>query len=629
MPRAGKTGVGEAVGLAVAVGVAGAFTAVVGLAAVGAEVIGVALVDVDELGATLGGFIKGGVASGVALEMGAAGGTAVAGGAMMCGVVFPVLDVAESVCATAQIVVETVVNDNARNNLKEQRRGGKNGVKGKGMKESASDKLRKDKYTSSNFLSLFKHFLTRPLPDMSASTEHLSTPERSTPTGFPLYLPWFLALVVGLVLYYSNPAPNDFYDYTWRIAQGLWHGQLGLDKSPGSWLNELVPFNGKFYSVFPLGSVLTMMPLTPLLTYFPGAFLSAFCGAATTWFAFHLASLWGDSLSRRVCFCLVPVLGSWMWCNVAFAGAWQIVLAFAVAGQFGALYFTLVKPRPFLAGAFFALAFGNRTEVILTAPLFLYLMLRAPLAIPVLDEPQDAVPGASPEKNRSNKEVARAQRLQEKRLQEERDREAERDALHKASRKARIVSNTLWFCLTPLVLGVATLLYNNARFGSPTDFGYARIPGVLLEENYKYGIFSLHAIPNNFHKMLLDGWNRRDVFPYWVPSGWGGSLFLSCPFLLLLWGRFFSRDRGMTIASWMGVVALTFVLWIHGDPGGWQYSYRYAMVLLPWLYLILLAQKPSVNKARNSVLEWSLLVLSLAINAWAVHLFYHTPFVKP
>ena len=43
-------------------------------------------------------------------------------------------------------------------------------------------------------------------------------------------------------------------------------------------------------------------------------------------------------------------------------------------GELGALYFTLVRPRPLAAGAFFALAFGNRTELILTAPVFLYLL---------------------------------------------------------------------------------------------------------------------------------------------------------------------------------------------------------------------------------------------------------------
>ena len=31
-------------------------------------------------------------------------------------------------------------------------------------------------------------------------------------------------------------------------------------------------------------------------------------------------------------------------------------------GEAAAIWFTAYKPHPFLAGAFFALAFGNRTE---------------------------------------------------------------------------------------------------------------------------------------------------------------------------------------------------------------------------------------------------------------------------
>ncbi len=57
-------------------------------------------------------------------------------------------------------------------------------------------------------------------------------------------------------------------------------------------------------------------------------------------------------------------------------GAWQIALGLALLGETAALYFTLVRPSPFLAGAFFTLAFGNRTELLLTAPFFLYFFWR-------------------------------------------------------------------------------------------------------------------------------------------------------------------------------------------------------------------------------------------------------------
>ena len=59
-------------------------------------------------------------------------------------------------------------------------------------------------------------------------------------------------------------------------------------------------------------------------------------------------------------------------------GAWQIALGLALLGETAALYFTLVRPSPFIAGAFFALAVGNRTELLITAPFYLYLFWRRP-----------------------------------------------------------------------------------------------------------------------------------------------------------------------------------------------------------------------------------------------------------
>jgi hypothetical protein len=67
------------------------------------------------------------------------------------------------------------------------------------------------------------------------------------------------------------------------------------------------------------------------------------------------------------------------------------------------------------------------------------------------------------------------------------------------------------------------------------------------------------------------------------------------------------------------------VLWCHGDPGGWQFSYRYAIVLLPWL-LVLLTEPGGPGLARS---EAVLLGASVLVNAWATWLFYWTPFVKP
>ena len=69
------------------------------------------------------------------------------------------------------------------------------------------------------------------------------------------------------------------------------------------------------------------------------------------------------------------------------------------------------------------------------------------------------------------------------------------------------------FVVLPLTLGVLTAAYNFLRFDSFLDFGYTHIPDVLREPWYNHGLFSLHAIPWNIHKMLFEGFGDRPRFP--------------------------------------------------------------------------------------------------------------------
>ncbi len=383
-----------------------------------------------------------------------------------------------------------------------------------------------------------------------------------------------LSAITFLIYFFSNPLAGSYYDYTLRIAESLIHGELGLTEQPPSWLNEMIPLDGKYYSAFPLGSILTMIPLallkqSGLVGAFPGVFIAALIAAAIAFLLFQLSAKYGDGYQRRIVLTLFPVFGFCTWANLAFAGAWHIALGFAVVGQLAALYFILIKPKPLLAGLFFALAFGNRTEIILLAPIFISLIYKT-----------------TDHKNSQWRAIDR-------------------------------------FVAIPIALGVATLIYNYARFDSIFDFGYARIPGVLDEPWYRHGIFSLHAIPGNAYAMLIEPWRRVDQFPYLVPTGFGGSIILSSPFLVFLFRRG-ARDHTLKILAWCAIIILTLVLWCHGNPGGWQFSYRYAMELLPWIFLAMLVN--GSNKV--SPLEVFLLAVSIAINAYGTYLFLRSDLMK-
>ncbi len=381
---------------------------------------------------------------------------------------------------------------------------------------------------------------------------------------------WILALITFLIYFISNRLSGSYYDYTFRIAGALIQGELGLNQQPPDWLNEMIPVNGRYYSAFPLGSVLTMIPLAVLnklrlIESFPGLFIAALLAGMTALSLFLISAKYNDGYQRRMALTIFPVFGTCMWANLAFAGAWHIALGFAVVGQLAAIYFILIEPRPLLAGLFFALAFGNRTEIILLTPIFVYLIYRTA-----------------------------------------------------GSRRA-----IAGFIAAPVALGLATLLYNYARFDSAFDFGYARIPGVLEEPWYRHGIFSIHAIPGNVKAMLFEPWQRVDHYPYLVPTGFGGSIFLSSPYLIYLF-KPGTRDKGLKALSWCAIAILMPVLWCHGNPGGWQFSYRYSMELIPWIFLILLEN----GSSKISATEKILLIASIAINAYGTYLFLWTDYMR-
>ena len=124
--------------------------------------------------------------------------------------------------------------------------------------------------------------------------------------------------------------------------------------------------------------------------------------------------------------------------------------------------------------------------------------------------------------------------------------------------------------------------------------------------------------------MLITPWKRIAGFPFLVPTGFGGSILWSSPFILFTL-RFGARRKVLKYAAWAAIVVLTFILWTHGNPGGWQFGYRYAMVLLPWIFIILLENSPE----ETTLLEWFAYITSFVINAYATYLFYWTDYVKP
>src|SRR5947199_7927686 len=122
-----------------------------------------------------------------------------------------------------------------------------------------------------------------------------------------------VSLFAAIAFYFSTKATLHDLDYTNLIASALLHGQLGLREKPPDWLNEMIPWEGKYYSAFPLGAVLSMLPVALLrstgqIQSFPGHVLAALIAGLSFFFFFRLAKAFGGdycnlktkSLARRV-----------------------------------------------------------------------------------------------------------------------------------------------------------------------------------------------------------------------------------------------------------------------------------------------------------------------------------------
>src|SRR5262249_7781539 len=125
-------------------------------------------------------------------------------------------------------------------------------------------------------------------------------------------------------------------NYTFVIATALLHGELGTHVAP-PWLNEMVPAGGGlYYSVFPLGAVLSVLPFSLMVALgvaqdYPVNLVVALLAAGCFGAAYAVTMLRPQfSVAKRLMLASWLVVGSWFLTNMLFAGAWQIALGFAV-----------------------------------------------------------------------------------------------------------------------------------------------------------------------------------------------------------------------------------------------------------------------------------------------------------
>ena len=153
---------------------------------------------------------------------------------------------------------------------------------------------------------------------------------------------------------------------------------------------------------------------------------------------------------------------------------------------------------------------------------------------------------------------------------------------------------------------VAFFLYNQVRFGTPFESGYAlaTLPPFLEAQRAK-GLFSLAHIPMNLDYFLLHLPRPIATPPFFQPDGLGMSVLLTSPGLLFATQADWRRPRAWWLLG-AAVAVLIPTLLYYG--GGWlQYGYRYFLDSVP--FVMALCGLAAVHRGRIAPVWLALIVV--------------------
>ena len=355
--------------------------------------------------------------------------------------------------------------------------------------------------------------------------------------------PEFLAgAVITLLAFaaYWFTGPQNTPDSFVPLADAFAHGRLSI-AIDRPWL-ELVPVNdgtGAQYSPFPPVPAVILVPFVMLsealgMHELDPAIYSAVLGAASVALAYVLLGRIGVGFRPRQVLTIGFAFTTHWWV-AGMGGTHHWAQVVAVFFLLLALNLAVSRSWPILAGLCVALAAGSRLPVAFSLPLFLAFY----------------------------------------------------------ADRWRPTRAHAWLLAGVAVPALLIAAYNVARFGTPFDFGYARIPsgdlGVVTDEPwFRYGLVSPLYIPRHLYAILLQSFDWRDQFPFLAPNFTGLSLTLSAPFYF--WSANAWRIRALQPLVPIALLSVLLVMLpdlMHGSWGFAQFGYRFILDAAPLLVLLL------------------------------------------
>lgn len=388
------------------------------------------------------------------------------------------------------------------------------------------------------------------------------------------------ALSSGSMLLRQSLAPHFVYQ-----ADAFVHGQLHLTVRPPN-LNDWVYEGGRWFVSFPPFPAVLMMPLVAVFgrSFNDTAFTVIF-GALNVALLHRLLRRLAERGEEgpaprgewdHAAHALVFGFGTLAWSCAIRGEVWFTAETVGVTLTLLYLLASVRARRPLLAGALVACAAITRTPLAFSAIFF------------VLEAIAEDQPASI---------------------------QALREAARDPARRARAGRKLALFCLPIALLAAPVAWMNQARFGSPLEFGHAHLyENRVNQQIQRYGLFHYQYLERNLHAAFT---RLPEVSFHPLRIGFNGeglSLFVTTPLLaLLLWPR---KKPRLYRALWITAAAIAVPGFFYQNSGWYQFGFRFSLDYTPYLIVLLALGGRTMTRA-----WWALACAGVAVNAWGAAVF--------
>jgi hypothetical protein len=176
------------------------------------------------------------------------------------------------------------------------------------------------------------------------------------------------------------------------------------------------------------------------------------------------------------------------------------------------------------------------------------------------------------------------------------------EAWRMASGDRRVLIRTLLMFAAPVVVfAIAGMIYNVARFGSPTEFGHTYLEVRQGPQIEQWGLMSYHYAARNLAVAFALLPELPGRAPWIQIGGHGLALWFTTPILVyLLW----PRDRPpLHRALWLTVACVALPSLLYQNSGWVQFGYRFSLDYLVFMVMLLaIGGRPLTRLARGLII---------------------------